>query len=234
MKKRVMILLVAFLLASFFYASFISAWLLNGTIYDTDGRAVADANITVNMLFMPGGAPPTTLHPNSTNSSGIGDFNLNVYDNSSINYQITIKHKNATNNEMDLIGQTLPYFPYSEVFRNISTSFFLKSAGTINITAINSTGDRINFNYQLKDTTLGYIIDSQWSSQVAEADIAVPLDRNYSIMIFPQNSMPLTFDWNNFTSPVSYNDTAWPTALLRYNATTKMIHKTFNTTMGFS
>jgi hypothetical protein len=224
------------LLAYFFCMSFLSAWTLSGNVTDVNGIPVADANITVNMLFMPGGAPPITLHPNSTNSSGTGAFSLEVYDNSSINYQITVRHKNSSyGGAIDLIGQTLPYFPYQEVSRNISTNFFLKPAGTINITAINSTGDRLNFSYQVKDTTLGFILDSAWSQGgVSEVDIAVPTERNYSIMIFPQNSMPLTFNWDNFTSPVSYNDTAWPTALLRYNATTKTIHKTFNTTMGFS
>jgi hypothetical protein len=222
-----------FLILSFFFLvslSFTSAWIVNGTVYDTTGIPLNNTNVSVTAGFFPGGTSPTYFGVNSTTTNAAGYFIMSVEDNSSRQYNIALLHRNATTDAVDYVGQTLPYFPYQEVSRNISTNFYLKSAGTFNITAINSTGDRINFNYQIKDTQLGFTILSAFTSQgVSSATINVPSDRNYSIMIYPSQSMPVSYNWNNFTATQDYT---FSDTLSRYNVSTKTLSKQFNTSMN--
>jgi len=52
-------------------------------------------------------------------------------------------------------------------------------------------------------------------------------------MIYPDQSMPVSFDWNNFSSPDSYTlDNSL--GLAYYNSTSTTIQKTFNTSMTFT
>lgn len=214
---------------SVFSLSFVSAWTLSGTVYDDLGNALNNTNVTIASMFAPGGGAPTFFNENTTQSNASGFFNLTVLDNSTRNYLITLKHSNSTTNKVDFVGQSLPYFPNQMFSSNMNINFYMKPAGTINITAINSTGDRINFNYQIKDSQLGYTLDNNWNTQngASEADVYLPLDKNYSIMIYPRgNSMPLSYSWTNFTSQTNYAIDS----LSNYTASSRVLLKQFNTT----
>lgn len=245
MVKKEILFLVSAMFLALFSLNFASAWLLNGTTYDSNGYILNGTNITVNVMYAPGGTPPTYYAPNTTISAVNGDFSLNVTDNETWMYQISMVHKNLTaaaTQGVDAVGSILPYFPYQQVSRNITdVKFYLKPASTINITAINSSGGRASFNWQVKDTSLGYTIASNWTGNgELEALVYVPRDRNYSIVIFPQNSIPLSFSWTNASSYTSYAvpnaDGQTPndgTSVLAYfNATTRAFKKQFNTTQG--
>ncbi|MEK6936153.1 MAG: hypothetical protein AABW67_05155, partial [Nanoarchaeota archaeon] len=215
-----------FLIVVLMSINFVSAWTFNGTIRDVDGNSLN--NTLVNITFWTMGATGSSLiGSNSTTSNASGWFNLSVFENSSYMYQPVIRHTNATTNAIDYIGQSLPQFPYAEFVNTSGINFYLRPAGTINITAVNSTGNRITFRYQVKDTKLGYPIASEFTNPVSEAIIYVPRDRNYSIMIYPNQAMPVSFNWNNFSSTSSYNITA---GLSTYNVTTHTVQKTFNST----
>jgi hypothetical protein len=139
-----------------------------------------------------------------------------------------IRHfNNSTTSAIDYTGQSLPQFPYNEFVNMTGLNFYLRDAGTINITAINGTGARTSFNYMVKDTSLGYDVASNWQTYVSEAIVYVPRDRNYSIMVYPNRSMPVSFNWNNFTTNATYNIT---NGLSVYNVTTRTAQKTFNLT----
>jgi hypothetical protein len=142
---------------------------------------------------------------------------------------------NNTRYNLSFIGQSLPAFPYVELQTGLSTNFYLREAGTINITVINNSGGFTFFQYMVKDTALGYPIETGLNSYVKEAVVRVPRDRNYSIMIFPNNSMPISFDWSNFSSPRSYNFTTVNNQVYRsyYENATHTVHKIFNTTEKF-
>ena len=122
----------------------------------------------------------------------------------------------------------MPELPYQAINGSTNLKFYLRPAGTINITAINSSSEHIPFNYMVKDIKLGFGVASNWNSTVSQAIIYVPRDRNYSIMIFPQNSLPVSYNWNNFTANQSYTIGL----LSNYNATTHTVSKRFNTTIG--
>jgi len=69
-----------------------------------------------------------------------------------------------------------------------------------------------------------------FSNKVFEAVVYVPKNRNYSIMVYPDASMPVSFDWNNFSSNSSYN---FSDGLSSYNFSRNTLHKQFNTTMSY-
>ncbi len=180
-----------------------------------------------------GGGPPSLVGSNSTTSNELGWFNIsNVHQNASYFYKPVVTHTNSTTNATDYIGQSLPHFPFAEFNGTTDINFYLRPAGTINITAINRSGDRISFMYQIKDTKLGFPIAENFGSYVSEANIYVPRDRNYSVMIYPNQSLPVVFNWNNFSSNASYEfGQEYPTTnLSSYNVTTHTVHKQFNCT----
>ena len=127
---------------------------------------------------------------------------------------------------MDYVGQSLPSFPYTVVSNGLSINLYLEEAGTINITAINASGQPTNFKYTVKDTLLGYTIAEDFDNYVTEKIIYVPRNRNYSIMIYPNQSLPVSFNWNNSTSSDSYNFTT--ANLSSYNSDNYTIQKKFN------
>jgi len=208
---------------------FVNAWEFNGTVRDINGNYLNNSLINITIWTM-GQTGPSLVGANSTTSNESGWFNLSVSENSSWMYKPVITHTNSTTNAIDYIGQSLPEFPYREFANTSDINFYLRPAGTINITAINESGARISFQYQVKDTKLGYPIAESFTNYVQEAIVYVPRDRNYSIMIYPNESLPVSFDWNNFTASSSYNIV---TGLSTYNVTTHTVQKTFNTTINF-
>src|SRR3989344_4773805 len=231
-KKRLLIFLFISLIAIALHEA--SAFEFNGTVYDINGFPLDNATINITVRNVAGW---TIVGYNATTSNSSGWFNITVPENAQWMYEPKITHKNSSDpstNYTDSIGQSLPAFP-SFMYSGLSgTNFYLRDAGTINITAINASGQFIAFNYQVKDTKLGYSIASEFTNMVTQIILTVPRDRNYSIMIYPNQSMPVSFEWNNFSTTNSYtivHSTAGSRS--RYNATTKTLHKQFNTTMQF-
>lgn len=198
---------------------------LNGSVYDIHRAPMGDVNVTI--LIRDSNWAQVWYNSTLTNSSGW--FNISMPANSDYMYQLSLVHKNSSFNYVDYVGQSLPLFPYSEFSQLSDVSFYLKEAGTINITAINSSGDLIPFAYQVKDTKLGFPISSA-NSDSNGVLVHVPLARNYSVMIYPREGsnarfVPVSFEWNNFSSSSSYSF-----GLSSYNVTTKTVNKMFNLT----
>ena len=223
------VILLFFLVFTF---NFVSAWELNGTVYDINGTALNNSVINVTIRDQ----NFQVVGYNWTFSNRTGWFNLTVANSPTWFYEPGVKHfqNNATGGStpIDFIGQIVPSFPYAMLQDGLSTDFYLREAGTINITAVNSTGAVKTFQYIVKDQTLGYPIAQQFNSYVSSALIYVPRDRNYSIMIFPNQSMPVSFNWNNFSAVSSYNISTPSNSvnLSRYNVTNHTLHKQFNAT----
>ncbi len=231
MRKKYPLLLI---LTTFLFVtclSLISAWTFNGTIYDIDGKILYNATINVTYWTM-GASGPSLVGSNFTFSNESGWFNVSVTENVSYFYKPVIKHfinnKTDGSTALDYVGQILPIFPYRDFVNLSDINFYLRPAGTINITAVNSSGGRINFNYMVKDTLLGYDVASNWQTPVSEANIYLPRDRNYSIMIYPSQKLPVSFNWNNFSSSISYNITS--SNLSQYINTSYTLNYKFNCT----
>src|SRR3989338_5829552 len=229
-KKRVLFLVLAFgiFLASI---SFISAWEFNGTIRDVNGTALNNSiiNVTVRDNTF------SVVGYNSTTSNATGWFNLTVANSASWFYEPSITHfqSNSTSTTpIDFVGQNVPAFPYQELQNGLTVNFYLREAGTINITAVNATGTATTFFYVIKDQSLGFPIATNFQTYVSQATIYVPRDRNYSIMIFPNQSMPVSYDFNNFTATSSYNISTPGTTnnISNYNVSNRSLNKVFNVT----
>ncbi len=228
--KKEILFLVMIVLGVFVSLNFVTAFQFNGTVYDINSNPL---NNTVINITVRNAAGFTIVGYNFTTTNASGWFNMSVDENAQWMYQPVIIHKNGS--YYDYVGQSLPAFP-SEMIKEIAnTNYYLREAGTINITAINSTAGRIGFNYQVKDTRLGYMIASSFGTggTVTEVSIVLPKDRNYSVMVYPNQSLPANFNWNNFTTNSSYTIVDSGTGnISSYNATTRTLHKMFNITLS--
>ncbi|MBL7206188.1 MAG: PQQ-binding-like beta-propeller repeat protein [Candidatus Aenigmarchaeota archaeon] len=168
-----------------------------------NGTAMNGTNVTIEIYEMVPGEGATLNSSYSTLSNTSGFFNISgiiVYE--SRFYKPVIMHYNDSSNiYVDYIGASLPEFPYFEINAVIPVNFYLKEAATINISAVNATGQPKAFRYQLKDTKLGYSISSEFQNLVTNKVFYVPADRNYSVMIYPNQSLPVSVD---ITNPPSY------------------------------
>ncbi|MFZ5955738.1 MAG: hypothetical protein ACOYT4_04905 [Nanoarchaeota archaeon] len=232
-KKFVFILLILLLIC----ASTVNAeFELNGSIYDINGNPLNYTTIKVILK----NSSWSQISENFSYSNSSGLFAINLSGNSSDNYfyQLSVYHLNSSTNAIDWVGQSLPLFPYSEFSQLSNITFYLREAGTINISARNSTNSRIQnnqFAYKVKDQKLGYEISSCNLSGNYNALCYVPRDRNYSIMIYPSDGspehfIPVSFNWNNFSSASSYNIDS----ISEYNFTTKTMSKEFNLSISFA
>jgi len=234
MLKRGWFFSIVFLLL--FCTSFASAWVFNGTVYDVNGNFLNNTNISVAII----NSTFSTIETSSNVSDASGWFNLELSANASYMYQLTLIHRNSTTNAVDYVGQSLPSFPYMAFSALSNVNFYLKQAGTINITVRNSSNALTSsFAVQIKDTKLGYPVSCSGASGNNYL-CYVPADRNYSLMVYPSSGgnehfVPVSFNWNNFSSSANYNVTDRNGAnFSTYNGSSKILHKQFNVTESFA
>ncbi len=177
-----------------------------GYTYNETNAILNNTNVTIEVYTMGGpGGPPTLVGSYSNLSNESGYFSVNVTKSFPQNYlyKPVLKHFNATTQTLDYIGQSLPQFPYQMISMltvGSPMNFYLRKGGTININATNGTAGK-QFRYMIKDTRLGYPIADNFSVEVENANnIYVPLERSYSIMIFPNQSLPISYDLNNLST----------------------------------
>ena len=215
-------IVLLFLLLSLVLVPSAFAFPFNGTVTDVNGIALNNTYINVTIRD----SNFNIVGYNSTTTNASGWFNMTVTEVSGGLYQPNIIHYNGS--VVDFVGQVLPAFP-AEIFtyQLDQTKFYLKPAGTIIITVINSTSSNVSFRYQVKDVKLGYPVAEGFTNPVANVTLYLPRDRNYSIMVYPAASMPISFNWNNFTATESYTINS----ISNYNVTTRTLQKQFNTTL---
>jgi len=219
---KIVILFLSMILLSLVLISPVLAFPFNGTVMDINGNPLNNTYINVTIRD----SSFNVVGYNSTITNSSGWFNMTVTEVTNGMYEPVIIHYNGS--VVDFVGQELPAFPSDMfTFELSETKFYLKPAGTINITVINSTSGNVSFRYQIKDVRLGYPVAEAFASPVTGAIIYLPRDRNYSIMVYPAGSMPVSFNWNNFTAAQSYTINT----ISSYNATTRTLQKQFNTTL---
>ncbi|VVB95721.1 Uncharacterised protein [uncultured archaeon] len=200
MKKICMDKIFTFLLAGLLLfgaaSGTASAFNLAGNTYNVTKGQLSNTTVIVEEYSF-GQGPPTLIGSYTNTSNATGYFNVqNIPDTQSSNFKIILRHFNATTGNLDYIGQSLPTFPYFETAQlanGTPVDFYLKQGGTINLTATNGTYPQ-TFNYMVKDTRLGYPIVENFTTEVSNVTIYLPADRNYSIMIYPNRSFPVSFD----------------------------------------
>lgn len=178
-----------------------------GHTYNISGGNLSNVNITIklyDMLVSPD--TPFAVYTNLSDVNGswsisVPDSNVSQPTTKMIQFEV-VKYKGSGTIYAEKIGSLTPNFPYLEIYNMLnlsSVNFYLKDAATINITAVNSSNVNIAFNYMIKDTKLGYPISYQWTSSIYSKSVNVPADRNYSIMLYPTNGMPVYYDLNNLS-----------------------------------
>ena len=125
--------------------SLVSGFEFNGTVKDVNGNPLNNSLVNITVRNTNGF---TVVGYNFTTTNSSGWFNITVAENAQWMYEPKITSTNSTTGAVIWVGQSLPSFPKEMLTQVAGTTFFLKEGGTINITAINSSGARIPFKYQ--------------------------------------------------------------------------------------
>ena len=158
-KMRSVILLISLLLILLSLPSVLAineAFSINGTVYNSSFSAIANANVTVTaeIITAGGGGPPQTSAQSwSAFTNGSGYFIISGINGTGDDFPITamlLFHITATTNSSDRnateVSPVMPPLPKSAVVQLLSGgSFYLVPAGSIKITAVNSSGAAQNF-----------------------------------------------------------------------------------------
>jgi hypothetical protein len=187
-----------------------NAFYFRGYTYNETNVTLNNTIVSIEVYSM-GGQGPTlvTTYLNSSNETGF--FNVSdILAGQQYMYKPVLKHylNNETTGTLDWIGQSLPQFPYqmiSSLTVNSPMNFYLRKGGTIylNASGLNNTGIivPVAFKYVIKDTRMGYPVAENFSVEQQDVGpIHVPLERNYSIMIIPNRSLPVSYELNNLST----------------------------------
>jgi len=153
---------------------------------------------------------------NSTNTTETGSFSLFVPNGTcSAMHIIKVAYKNSTNVTL-FVGPVMPPLPKFAIEEGLANgTFYLQNASTLNLSAINVSGDLINFSYMVMDTAFGMPIDESVSYLTDNAEVAVPIDRNYTVvMMIPPDTVggdesaatpPISISVTNLSDNYSYS-----------------------------
>lgn len=87
------------------------------------------------------------------------------------------------------------------------SSWYYASSQTGNVTNITlSDGGVKSFMYQVKDTKLGYPVKESFTSFAEQSTVTVPANRNYSIMMYPNQAMPVSYELTGIKSNSSWQN----------------------------
>ncbi|MBI2662641.1 hypothetical protein HYX11_04240, partial [Candidatus Woesearchaeota archaeon] len=219
--KEGMLFMLILVFVSLFSMFASASFNFTGITHNQSGT-VLSANVSLEVYSVTNMMTPSIIL--STLSNGTGHFNITVNDTYATNgymFKPVLKNYSSDNYNVAWIGQVLPAFPYSEFSSLGVIQFYLFPAVTMNLSAVNSTGDIINFSYQLKDARLGFPIAASFipANMVYNVTLSFPKSRNYSIMIYPGNSFPLGYELTSMTVNNTYqNSTQNPDHInLRFN-----------------
>jgi len=170
----------------------------SGHTYDSIGNVLSGCTVSIEVwTFWPNFGRIKTY---STTSNGTGFFNLTGISGfqGGYGYKPVVTHTNV-NGTIDYIGKSLPEFPYQMLEGLPNFNFYLDEAGAINITAVNSTGSPVPFFYSIKDINLGFPVKEEWNTLTTNVIEYVSLERNYSVVIYPNMSFPINEEITNLS-----------------------------------
>ena len=172
---------------------------LNGFVKNETGQLSNNTNVSVYAVVMQPNLPPVEWFLRSIRTDANGFFNLtgiNATSFASTVYRLKIIHYNASGTATK-VGPTLPPFPgmlFSPPPKMIGlpdfeapptlngTTFNLQPAVTLNISAINVTGQFHSFGYEVSDIASGFPIDSSIFASISNVQVVVPAGRDYNVM----------------------------------------------------
>jgi len=171
-----------------------------GTTYNgTTGDVLIGTNVTIEVWDI----EEWILNKSYSNlSNAQGDFTVSfddtIYSPSKYMYKPVIVHYNANGVDADYTNKPTEELPGEMLNHSAigNVSFYLKEAATLNITA-DDQGNPVIFNYVVKDADTGVYIAEDFDNYVTQATVHVIKDRSYSVMIFPNESMPQAQEISN-------------------------------------
>ncbi len=197
-----------------------------GYIKYPNGSYMEGANVTVevvNFSQMSMGPPPTVAaFSNVTDAQGY--FNISNITGGA-NYNVKIKRYISNYSGPDTlvawVGPTLPPFPSfflsNDTIGIQNSTFTLERAGNINLSAIDTDGDRVNFTFEFADRKLGFPLEDpvfNESFYIYDRVVSGPYNRNYTVQFHPFWSPPMETSVTNLSvqndTPECYNNDTCP------------------------
>ncbi|MBD3163910.1 PGF-pre-PGF domain-containing protein [Candidatus Woesearchaeota archaeon] len=179
-------------------AGLVSAATFEGTVKFSNGTAADNANVTISLKNHSNNYQSTVW--NSTLTDSDGNFSIGYddgLDSNDYTYDVDVVYQSGNNVwvnkpfgglEPNMIGMALD-----------GVTFYLMEGAKIVLEVVNGSGSNLPFYYQIKDMNLGFPVAEQYDGYVTSAEVYTMKNRNYSIMVNPNESMTRIYTLNNIS-----------------------------------
>lgn len=178
----------------------------SGYVKNETGDLMNATNVSIYSYSEGMGGPVETLI-SQTQTGSAGNFTLTGLSAAGANqYKLRIIHYNSSGQAVK-ISTNLPAFPaemyYPKVYGSFDenpayafmrqpslngTTFYVGAAATLNISATNDTTTVQRFGYMVMEQGTGFPLESVGNGNVTNAQVIVPLNRWYTVMVMRSNS----------------------------------------------
>jgi len=194
---------ILFLLLTILFSSSVFAFDLAGTTHYTNGTELGEVNITIEVYNYTDDLGPVAVEDffEYAQSNASGWFNITnieepLGDNDLSYRPVLVKYSES---DASYVSKALPQFDAELVADLGEIDFYLQEGATINISAYNITGGLKPFQYQIKDNALGYPVKDKFLTYSESLITHLPANRNYSLILYFNGTMPLQYEINNIT-----------------------------------
>jgi len=197
----------------------------SGFVKNETGSLINGTNISIYQFVISQTGPPTEILTGVTTvTNKTQGFTFTSINGSADNYKLKLVHYNSSGSAIK-VSTILPPFPamiyYPMSFDSGTpefmkpptlngTTFYVEPAATINITAIGNYSYTAQlFGYEIMEQKTGFPIASNVKGNVSSVQIAIPLNRDYTVMALRE---PSQFGSSDACNGTFMNNTLCPAA----------------------
>lgn len=182
------------------------AFWFSGTVMNSTYQAAQGVNVSIIQASQ---GTPIPENPKWALSDANGRFNITTINGScSLLFQVSARLYYADNITGREVGPTLPILPKEAIQQEMENgTLYLQPATTLQLNAIDSTGNNLSFNYFIIEKTFGMFVSEKITTLTNATNVIVPRNRNYSVVFFrsPTAVGNCDSDPNACTPPLSYS-----------------------------
>jgi hypothetical protein len=198
---------------------------LSGMVYNATGDTAAGINVSITIYN-----GTTAVASNWSTSDHNGTWNITGISNNTSapwntgGYTYKIRALNTTAATKNFTGSFLPPISVTELHTLSNLSIYIQEAYTLNVTVMNNTtGDdldlrlgesldvdidgaiQLTFKYKIYDANTTFVLYEELNTGVTSISVGLPRGKNYTMMVYPNTSIPFSYDIYNASSSVAFS-----------------------------
>ncbi|MBI2549089.1 PGF-pre-PGF domain-containing protein [Candidatus Woesearchaeota archaeon] len=155
----------------------------SGAVMNSTYQTAQGVNVSVIQASQ---GTPIPENPKWALTDATGRFNITSINGScSLLFQVSARLYHPDNRTGLEVGPTLPILPKEAIQQEMENgTIYLQPAATLQLNAINNSGNNLSFNYFILEKTFGMFVSEKITTLTNATNILVPRNRNYTVVFF--------------------------------------------------